>query len=117
MSGTFLTYVLHLQPHDVPEKWKSNVGPRSRSLEDDRGGSNSSSRRGSLTRPPPPNSKSNNRISKAKNRNLQKDKLDATLLRLLAKMPTKSALDASYLLESDKRLRKKSVAHINPNLT
>ena len=38
-----------------------------------------------------------------------KTKLEATLLRLLAKLPKKNAVDASYLLKSrEKRIRKKS---------
>ena len=38
-----------------------------------------------------------------------KNKLDDTLLRLLSKMPKKNAVDASYLLEHDKRPRKRKV--------
>ena len=38
-----------------------------------------------------------------------KTKLDDTLLRLLSKMPKKNAVDASYLLEHDKRPRKRKV--------
>ena len=38
-----------------------------------------------------------------------KSKLEATLLRLLSKLPKKNAVDASYLLDRKKRARKKSV--------
>merc|ERR1712141_6938 len=49
------------------------------------------------------NASASNATSKNKN------KLDDTLLRLLSKMPKKNAVDASYLLEHDKRPRKRKV--------
>lgn len=57
------------------------------------------------------------KIGKKKDRHVQKNKLDSTLLKLLGKLPGKNVVDASYLLESDKRLRKKHITHNNPNLT
>ena len=45
--------------------------------------------------------------SNAANKN--KNKLEDTLLKLLSKMPKKNAVDASYLLEHDKRSRKRKI--------
>ena len=41
--------------------------------------------------------------------NKNKNKLEETLLKLLSKMPKKNAVDASYLLEHDKRSRKRKI--------
>ena len=41
--------------------------------------------------------------------NKNKNKLEDTLLKLLSKMPKKNAVDASYLLEHDKRSRKRKI--------
>ena len=43
------------------------------------------------------------------NSNKNRSKLDETLFKLLSKMPKKNAVDASYLLETDKRSRKRKV--------
>jgi len=41
--------------------------------------------------------------------NKNKNKLEDTLMKLLSKMPKKNAVDASYLLEHDKRSRKRKI--------
>ena len=137
---------LHLQPHAVPEKWRSSSTPRSRSLDnadDGRsgggGGKNanggngvgSNSGNGGKKTGGPNNkgakAKKRGRVAKAsssaalssmslsastaeKKRRLGagRSRLESTLLRLRQKLPGKNPLDASYLLESDKRLRKKN---------
>lgn len=123
----------------MPEKWRSSSTPRARSLEDE----NRSLSNGRKTLAKPPNVSANlgnqtatsatstastaaaaaaaaalaaatARVSKKRDRQKQRLKLDETLLKLLAKLPDKEAVvDATYLLESDKRLRKKTNHHLS----
>ena len=48
-------------------------------------------------------------VSSSSSGNKNKNKLEDTLLKLLSKMPKKNAVDASYLLETDKRSRKRKI--------
>eukprot|EP00094_Tigriopus_californicus_P003586 TCALIF_03449-PA protein Name:"Similar to Ash1l Histone-lysine N-methyltransferase ASH1L (Mus musculus)" AED:0.06 eAED:0.06 QI:0/0.28/0.25/0.37/1/1/8/407/3102 len=120
-------------PHEVPEKWRASTTPRNRSLEDDSRSSSSRSdsivsHKGHQNHTPHTSNhrRTNNSLSASlgsqfltsalskplklslKDRSKKKTKLDATLLRLLGQIPGKNPIDASYLLESDKRLRKKT---------
>lgn len=52
--------------------------------------------------------KNKKNAAKGKPEDKSKSKLETTLLRLLAKLPKKNAVDASYLLDKKKRARKKS---------
>jgi hypothetical protein len=117
----FFTFYFLQQPHEVPEKWKSAINPRSRSLEDDSRQPKASTSATTTTTPTPtptptPTSttmsaimKKSIKLRKASLKIKKREKLETTLLRLLAKLPNfKDPIDASYLLESDnKRLRKK----------
>ena len=105
------------EPHKVPEKYRSSSTPRNRSVEDsERGRSDSSSRKSSASRPAfvqpwlPKVTKMSAKALKESN----KAKLNRTLDKLLDKHPKETRVDASYLLENDKRLRKKSNLGLTP---
>ncbi len=124
-----------LQPHEVPQKWRTSSTPRSRSLEDDgrnRSASNSSTRKGSASSASRSQSNSNakqnnqaaNKMALLRKRDANKkvlkkknNVLEETLARLRNQLPgAKSPIDASYLLESDKRLRNKNKSSNSSNL-
>ena len=101
---TFQYFSFHLQPHEVPEKWKSQSGPRNNtnknSIDDDT--TNISNLKNT-------NKNANHQSQKKKQPALKiksREKLDTTLLRLLARLPnSQEPVDASHLLDG-KRLRK-----------
>ena len=124
-TNHFLYLFCYFQPHLVPEKWRLSSTPRSRSL-DDHGSrdhsASSQSRKTSSSRMPQTSRNSHSqsqhhlqslaRVAKKKDRARQRDKLEGTLLKLLKKQSDGvSVIDASYLLESDKRTRKKLPVH------
>ena len=109
------------QPHEVPDRCKMTA-PRSRSVSDDRMSAqsdNSHTKRGPGPKPVagtscrPTAAKSRQaaaqiaQMKSARAASTRTDKLETTLQKLLSQMPTKSRIDASYLLEHDKRTRKR----------
>lgn len=131
MSSNKKPILLFFQPHAVPEKWKSTSHPRSRSVDDSSGPSSetrtprseasASSRRGSQSTGRSSSasyahasaapSEQQLRQARARHRRQQRTKLEQLLTRMLEKQRAESVdgcvVDASYLLEADKRLRKK----------
>ena len=110
------------QPHEVPDRWKMSA-PRSRSVSDDRLSVQSDT---SLARRGPGSTMTtsttsqktflgNGKLPAVKSKSVQPkcprtnrlDKLEMTLQKLLAQTPVKCRVDASYLLEHDKRTRKR----------
>ena len=87
--------IFFFQPHEVPEKWKSATnGQRNNSKNPEEADASSSLKKNKKQKP----------SLKIKSR----EKLDTTLTRLLARLPTtQEPLDATHLLEG-KRLRKKA---------
>ena len=94
--SVFHNFYCNFQPHEVPEKWTKTTtpGPRNatKNTEDD------------IT---PQTSEKNKKTNKKPSLKIKsREKLDTTLLRLLARLPnSKEPLDASHLLDG-KRLRK-----------
>ena len=86
-----------MQPHEVPEKWKSTV-PTSRSNKNlDESDNNKSTNKQINSKPLSATTMSKKPSLKIKNR----EKLDTTLLRLLANLPNANdPLDMSRLLET-----------------
>ena len=94
--SVFHNFYCNFQPHEVPEKWTKTTtpGPRNatKNTEDDIN---------------PQTSEKNKKTNKKPSLKIKsREKLDTTLLRLLARLPnSKEPLDASHLLDG-KRLRK-----------
>ena len=86
--------IFFFQPHEVPEKWKSATNGQRNNNKIPEEDASSSLKKNKKQKP----------SLKIKSR----EKLDTTLARLLARLPTtQEPLDATHLLEG-KRLRKKA---------